>query len=145
MKYSTTTDNTKVTRMFVLLSEAKEKGVKENDLFDSDENSNYVGVLKNRLNKTLGCKAVVSINGVWYLEEEFWSMTKSEFKDLMNRFSLDQISIRNNYTIFGVVAIFAVLLVITYVTGVEVGSPDTLKECGFKFGREIILEEDLIL
>ena len=131
------TDNTKLTRIFTLLSEAKEKGVKEVDLFDNVETSNYVGVLKHRLNKMLGCNAVVVRNAVWYLEDSFWSMTRSEFKDTMDRENLKEIIHNNNFTIVAISVIFAILLIFFTVAAYHVGKPNNIEQCLNVFDYEI--------
>jgi len=132
------TDNTKLTRIFTLLSDAKEKGVKEVDLFDDVETSNYIGVLKHRLNKMLGSNAVVIKNGIWYLDEEYWSMTKFEFRDTMNRYELRELTHSNNFAVIGISIIFALLLIFFTVASYHVGKPNSFEQCIDIFEYEVI-------
>ena len=130
-------DNTKTSRIYNSLQEAKEKGVKEVDLFDDLETANNTRVIKHRLTKILGSNAVVIKNGVWYLDEEYWNMTKSEFKDTMNRHDHNRQNQIFSYMVLCVVAMMSILVVLAYFIGKENGSPGTLQECGVIFDTDI--------
>lgn len=103
----------KAKRIFELLSNAKEEGVKEVELFDDLESRDYTHTIKYRLHKILGDTDAVTVsNGIWYLSEEYWNMTKSEFKDAMYRQELTHINYRFSLVILAIVGIFACLLVV---------------------------------
>ncbi len=132
------TDNTKISRIFILLSEAKESGVKEVDLFDDLESTNYVRLIKFRLNKMLGRNAIVIRNAVWYLDEDYWSVTKSEFRDTMNRYELRELANSNNFMVIGLTTIFAILLIFFTVASYNIGQPDTIDACLVLFDLEAV-------
>ncbi len=134
-------DNTKTTRIFTLLSNAKDKGLKEIELFNDFETANNVRVIKHNLNRILGgTNAILIRNGTWYLSEDYWNMTKSEFKDTMNRYNQNQQLYMFGYIILSTVAIMAILVVSAYFIGKEGGEPRTLQECGLIFDTDIILQ-----
>ena len=136
------TDNSKLSRIFNQIQKAGKKGVKESTLFEDYETSNVVRVTKHRLCKMLGdSEAVLVKNGFWYLSEEYWSMTKTEFKDLMHRFTLMEISHNNTITTVAVVAIMSVLVVVAYSVGYNMGVPASIAECGYIFDTQITYEE----
>lgn len=133
-------NNSKLTRIFNLLKKAEDKGVSEADIFNDFESTGNTRVIKHRLNKIIGSNAIVIVSGIWYLDEEYWNMTKSEFNKLLDRHSLEQISIRNNYTVFGIVAVFSILLVISSSVLYNLGRPQTIGQCLEIFNTDYVDE-----
>ena len=134
-------DNTKTSRIYSLLHEAKEKGVKEVELFDDLETANNTRVIKHRLLKILGSNGIEIKNGIWYLDEEYWNMTKSEFKDTMNRHDFNRQNQIFSYMVLCVVAIMSMLVTGSYFIGKEDGAQRTIQECGVIFDTELRFQD----
>ena len=131
-------DNSRSTRIFYALQKARQKGVLESDLFNNDELSGNIRVIKHRvsLNKMLGTDAVKVVNGMWYLASEHWDITRLEFNALLNRSDLIHMQHKNNMLMLAVVSVFGLLIVIASFMFYNLGAPNTLEECGFIFGYE---------
>jgi len=110
--------NSKLTRILKQLQSAQDKGVEEIDLFIDWEKKGNARVIKHRINKIIGNgNSIVTINGIWYLAEEYWNMDRSQFKELMNRHDLRELSIRNNIITLAVVSVLAMLVIIAFIAG----------------------------
>lgn len=128
--------NSKLDHILVALQEAGVEGVKEIELLINWESKGNTWLIKHRLNKRLkDRKGIVIKAGVWYLHEYYWEMTRLEFKDLIHRIELREISTRNNYITLASVSIFGILLVVFSFLSYHVGRPDTLQACGAIFGE----------
>lgn len=137
------TDNSKISRIFSVLQKAKGKGIKEIDLLDDFESKGNTRVIKYRLCKFLGdSEGVVVKDGVWFLAEDYWNMTKVEFRDLMFRFMLMEISHKNSLVIIAIVGIMSVLVAVAFSVGYNMGVPDTLQRCVEQFDSDLIYETE---
>lgn len=136
-------NNSKILRIFNALKKAKDKGVVEVELFDDFETSNNIRVVKHRLNKLLGNNDSVTVkDGKWYLDSNYWDMTRAQFEKLLDRQALEQVTIRNNITTIAIVGIMSVLPGTAYFVGLQVGQPDTITQCLETFQYEQINEID---
>jgi len=132
-------DNSKITRIFHLLQEAREKGVLEIDLFNDFEKSSNIRVIKHRLNLMLEKDSVKIVNGRWYLCSQYWNMTMSEFQTFSHKWDMIHMQHKNSMTILGVVCMFIGLVMISFFLAHNIGQPNTLEECGIIFGVDINL------
>lgn len=133
-------NNSKLTRIFLLLQKAKDKGVLELELFDDNETAGNVRVIKHRLSKIVGEDAIKVVSGRWYLDSEYWAVTKAQFDrdiDRLNRLHTDQ---KNNLTYLGIVGILSVLVVVAFFIGYSLGTPDVPEMCAAVFGYETTLK-----
>jgi len=133
-------DNSKLTRIFNLLKKAEDKGVSESLIFNDLESTGNARVIKHRLNKMLDCNAIVIVSGVWYLDEDYWSMSKSEFKDTMNRYDYNRQTQMFSYVVLGIVAVLSLLLVISASVFYNLGKPDTIGQCLESFNIDYVAE-----
>ena len=141
--------NSKHARIFSELQEAKGEGILESDLFKDWENPGNTATIKSRVKNYIAKKhirglfedAIIVENGRWYLHRHYWSATRAQVDELLERlhsdFRIKNITVRNNYTTVVVVVIFSVLLFSSY----NVGVPNTLDQCGDLFGVDITLDE----
>lgn len=132
--------NSKIIDIFELLQKAKEEGVSEYDLFGFTSQTN-TSTIKNRLKKHIEKMhvrgvlddTVVVHNGIWYLDNNYYSATHAQVKDLIdnlfNKFNLKQISIRNNYTNLAIVVVMLMFSVWMY----NLGVPDTVEQANALF------------
>ena len=125
----------KLTRIISQLQKAKDKGVKEIDLLKDWETASNARVIRHRVNKILGdSNAVVTKDGVWYLEKNYWNITKSEFQNYMWRNQINEMS--SKIIILAVVAIVA--LIITMVFSYQAGRPNNFYECSDMFDISVV-------
>lgn len=97
----------KLTRIISQLQKAKDKGVQEIELLKDWETSGNARVIRHRINKILDDRnGVVTKDGVWFLSEYYWQMTRAEFKDSVWRETIKSMSFRNNLTIIIVAILF---------------------------------------
>ncbi|KKN71748.1 hypothetical protein LCGC14_0418140 [marine sediment metagenome] len=108
----------KLQRIFNSLQLAKEKGVKEVDLFDDLETSNNIRVVKHRLNKMLGPDAVYVKHGIWYLDRTFWKLASLGFRDIIIFYELKSLRklVRFQVIINIFTALFIGLLILAIVS-----------------------------
>lgn len=121
--------NNKLTRIFSQLQRSKDKGVLEIDLLKDWETPGNTRLIKHRLNKMLGGNAIVVKNGIWYLSEYYWSMTKNEFKESVNQMNLIYLIQKNSLVVLGVVCVLSILVVAAFTIGYILGVPNNIETC----------------
>lgn len=106
--------NNKVTRIFEKLQKAGSKGVQQSDLFHDFESDGSLRQTRYLFRQTMGKDSLVIKNGTWYLSEEYWEVTRAEFKD---RLQIQTLSKMNSRT----VSIMSVMSMAMFVFGVILG------------------------
>ena len=124
----------KLTRIISQLQKAKEKGVKEIELLKDWETSGNARIIRHRINKILQDRnGIVTKDGVWYLDEDYWKMTKSEFKDFLWRSQISEM----NFKLVLVSIVAMLMLVFSWVYGYQLWQPKNIYQCAEIFNVDL--------
>lgn len=71
-------------RILERLKEAKDRGISIANLFNDNETGTMINTTLHRLRSLLGgSETIVSENGRWILSEEYFNVSKAEFREIM--------------------------------------------------------------